>query len=156
MFKKVLFPTDFSSGSEKAAEKFEKQNQLLIGELVLLHVVDESIFEELTNGFSLLYNSEEEELSDIKNKLKVKAMDKLDEEEKRCQKMFKTKKVKKIVKFGLPYRKIVETAEKENASLIILPSHGKMGFSKEFLGSTTIRVLKMTNRPVLILKTEDA
>ncbi len=155
MLKKVLFPTDFSKGSEMAAKKFEEKNGINVEELVLLYVVDESILEELMNGFSMVYSSEGEELSDIESKLKEKAMKKLDKEAERFRKMFKAKTVEKVVDFGLPYKKIVDVAEGKNVSLIILPSHGKMGFSKEFLGSTTVRVLKMTNKPVLVIKTKE-
>ena len=156
MFKKVLFPTDFSSGSEMAAKKFEEKNSMNVEELILLYVVDESILEELSNGFSLLYNSEEEELSDIEKRLSKEALAKLEREAGMFKKMFKASVVKTVVQFGMPYVKIDEVAEKENVSLIIMPSHGKMGFSKEFLGSTTIRLLKRTNKPMLIVKTREA
>ncbi len=67
------------------------------------------------------------------------------------KKTFRTDKVKPVVRFGFPWEEIVKVAE-EDVSLIILPTHGKLGFSKELIGSTAMRVLKKTYRPVLIIK----
>ena len=67
--------------------------------------------------------------------------------------MMKAKNVRIMVTVGIPYKEIVRVAEEEDVSLILLPSHGKLGFSHELMGSTTIRVLRKTKKPVLIIKT---
>ena len=153
MFRKVLFPTDFSQGASRAIEKFEKQNEINIGELVVLHVVDEGIVEELMNGYSLLYENTEREIQTIREKLQEKAMKRLQKEVETLRRAFKTENIKPLVRFGFPWEEIVKTAEEEDVSLILLPSHGKLGFSHEIMGSTTVRVLRKTRRPVLIIKT---
>ncbi|WP_297478562.1 universal stress protein [Thermococcus sp.] len=152
MFRKVLFPTDFSEGSEKAAKRFEKTNDVPVGEVILLHVIDEGTLEDLLNGYSLLYKDEEIELEEIKRKLKEKFMERLQAKVEDVKKAFKTDKVKPVVRFGFPWEEIVKVAEEEDVSLIILPTHGKLGFSKELIGSTAMRVLKKTYRPVLLIK----
>ncbi len=151
MLRKVLFPTDFSKGSENAVERFDRENEMKIGELILLHVIDESILDELTDGFSMLYNSAEEELNAIKGRLKKAAKEKLSEISGKMKEVFKAEKVSTIVKFGIPYYEICKTATEENVSLILLPSHGKISYSKEIFGSTTLRVLKLTEKPALII-----
>ena len=153
MFRKVLFPTDFSQGSYKAMKIFEEKNNVEIGELILMSVVDESIVEEMMNGYSLRYNSEENELKDIEKKLTERRIKELKEKGELAQEILKPKKLKLIVKFGIPYKKIVETADEEDVSLIFLPSHGKLDFTHEIFGSTTCRVLKTTKKPVLLIKT---
>jgi len=153
MFRKVLFPTDFSQGSYKAMKIFEEKNNVEIGELILMSVVDESIVEEMMNGYSLRYNSEENELKDIEKKLTERRIKELKEKGELAQEILKPKKLKLIVKFGIPYKKIVETADEEDVSLILLPSHGKLDFTHEIFGSTTCRVLKTTKKPVLLIKT---
>ena len=67
--------------------------------------------------------------------------------------MMKAKNVRIMVTVGIPYKEIVRIAEEEDVSLILLPSHGKLGFSHELMGSTTIRVLRKTKKPVLIINT---
>lgn len=48
-------------------------------------------------------------------------------------------------------RRIVALADEREAGLIVLPSHGKGAVMSALLGSTTLRVLKLTTRPVMIL-----
>ncbi|WP_456444150.1 universal stress protein [Thermococcus sp.] len=152
MFRKVLFPTDFSEGSYRAAKRFEKTNEVPVGEVVLLHVIDEGTIEDLLNGYSLLYEREEIEIKEVEEKLKEKIIEKLQTRIEDVKKAFKTDKVKPVVRFGFPWEEIVNVAEEEDVSLIILPTHGKLGFSKELIGSTVMRVLKKTFRPVMLIK----
>ncbi|AMQ19393.1 universal stress protein [Thermococcus peptonophilus] len=152
MFRKVLFPTDFSEGAEEAAKRFERVNEMPVGEVILLHVIDEGAIEDLMNGYSLLYENEELELKEVEEKLKMKAMERLQSKVEDVKRIFKTEKVKPVVRFGIPWEEIVRVAEEEDVSLILLPTHGKLGFSKELLGSTAMRVVKKTLRPVLLLK----
>ncbi|AJC72428.1 universal stress protein [Thermococcus guaymasensis DSM 11113] len=153
MFRKILFPTDFSEGAYRAAKHFEKTNTVPVGEVVLLHVINEETLEELLNGYSLLYNDEELEIEAIKEELMKKTMEKLQAKVEDVKKTFGTENVKPLVRFGLPWEEIVKVADEEDVSLILLPSHGKLGFSHELLGSTTVRVLRKTKKPVLVIKT---
>ena len=153
MFRKVLFPTDFSEGAMRAIQKFNRENQSEVGECIILHVIDEGHLEDMLNGYSYLYNSEERELRDIEKKLIERARKDLEERAEKCREMMDAKNIKTIVRIGIPYEEIVKVAEEENVSLILLPSHGKLGYSHELLGSTTIRVLRKTKKPVLIIKT---
>lgn len=47
---------------------------------------------------------------------------------------------------------IVETAERRNADLIVMGTHGRSGLSRVMLGSVTERVLRETDRPVLTVR----
>ncbi len=153
MFRKILFPTDFSEGSMRAIHNFEKQNTMEVEECIILHVIDEGHLEELLNGYSFLYRREDREMEDIEKKLMDEAKKKLEERAERCKKLMKVKKMTTMVRIGIPYKEIVKVAEEENVTLILLPSHGKLGYSHELLGSTTIRVLRKTKKAVLIIKT---
>ena len=155
MFKKVVFPTDFSKGTTRAIECFERENSVEVGECILLHVIDEGYLEDLLNGYSLMYDSERKEMSDIIGAAEKDAMERLEEVEERCRRMGNVKAIRKVVRTGLPHEEIVKLAEEEEASLILMPSHGKLGYSEELLGSTTMRVLRMSKRPVLIIKTHE-
>ena len=158
MFRKILFPTDFSQGSYKAVKNFVQKNKTDVGELILLNVVDESVVEEMMDGYSLfyeLYDTEKNELKEVEKKLSEARMKKLKEKSEFVKEILKPAHIKLLVKFGLPYKKILQTADEEDVSLILLPSHGRLSFTHEFLGSTTYRVLKKTKRPVLLIKTHE-
>jgi len=56
------------------------------------------------------------------------------------------------VHFGDPGREIAAFAEQVQADLVVMPSHGRTGFSRVLLGSVAERVLRLAQCPVLILK----
>ena len=53
---------------------------------------------------------------------------------------------------GDPGMEIVSLAETNRANMIIMPSHGRSGLSRLFLGSVAERVLRLAHCPVLILR----
>jgi nucleotide-binding universal stress UspA family protein len=57
-----------------------------------------------------------------------------------------------VTKVGRPADVIIESAEKENAEMIVVASHGKHGIKKVALGSVTARVVEYSPIPVLVMK----
>ena len=53
---------------------------------------------------------------------------------------------------GDPGSEIVRIAEEEKADMIIMPSHGRSGISRFFLGSVAERVLRLAQCPVTVLR----
>jgi len=51
-----------------------------------------------------------------------------------------------------PARAILETAQKYDADLIVMGTHGRGGLSRVMLGSVTERVLRESDRPVLTIR----
>jgi nucleotide-binding universal stress UspA family protein len=60
------------------------------------------------------------------------------------------------VYFGDPGFEIASFAEKLNADLIVMPSHGRRGLGRLFLGSVAERVLRLAQCPVVVIKTHHA
>ena len=58
--------------------------------------------------------------------------------------------VETIVKDGEPHQIITDTARAIGASLIVMGSHGRKGFTRLLMGSVTERVIGYTSCPVLI------
>ena len=56
------------------------------------------------------------------------------------------------VRFGDPGREIAALAEELHAELNVMPSHGRTGLSRLFIGSVAERVVRLAHCPVLILK----
>jgi len=53
---------------------------------------------------------------------------------------------------GVPHREILGYAERENIDLLVLGTHGRTGREKRLnLGSTTERVVKAADRPLLVV-----
>jgi nucleotide-binding universal stress UspA family protein len=60
--------------------------------------------------------------------------------------------VSSIVVIGNPGLEITRYAEKVEADLIVMPSHGRTGLSRLALGSVAERVARMAHCPILILR----
>ncbi len=56
------------------------------------------------------------------------------------------------LRIGDPAREIVATAEQLNAGLIVMAAHGKGGLRHFLLGSTTEKIIRSANCPVLIVR----
>ena len=50
---------------------------------------------------------------------------------------------------------IVEHVGKVHADLIVMPSHGRHGLQRLVLGSTTERVLRHSDVPILVLRASE-
>ena len=61
-------------------------------------------------------------------------------------------RVKTCVWYGPAAPTIVEAAESERASLIVMTSHGSGGLGRMILGSVTESVLRRTRTPILIVR----
>ena len=56
---------------------------------------------------------------------------------------------------GDPYRTIVDYARTRDIDLIVMPTHGRRGLERLLLGSTTERVVRRSDVPVLTIRTND-
>ena len=61
-----------------------------------------------------------------------------------------------VVRQGSPYETILEYADEVDADLIVLGTHGRRGLSRALLGSTTERVVRTADVPVLAVRIDDA
>jgi nucleotide-binding universal stress UspA family protein len=57
-----------------------------------------------------------------------------------------------LVLEGTPYRAIVDLAQKEKSSLIVMGSHGRTGLTRLLMGRVTERVIGHAPCPVLVVK----
>lgn len=140
--KKILWATDFSEEAGEALYYADMFARAFNADLLALHVVPD---------FSqALYNTAMSVKGDLVRRV--------DEIKQTAEQEFEKIREKKnlpftsIVKEGKPYEKIVETAEEENADLIVLGKHGMSALEKLFIGSVTTRVLRSSPVPMLITK----
>ncbi|MFP3909965.1 MAG: universal stress protein [Archaeoglobaceae archaeon] len=142
MFDKVLYPTDFSKASIKALKYVRRMKDCGVKEVVLLHVID---FEDLLG-----------DVEDIESgKVDIDMQKHFQEAESKLEDMKKEIdgiEIKTMVKVGKPHVNIVETAEEEKASVIVLGSHGRNPARVMLLGSCSENVLKLSKKPVLVVK----
>ncbi len=133
MFRRVLYPTDFSEVSLHAMRHcLPELVEAGVEEIYLVHVIDVTVAE-----------FEAFELEEVyREKLR-----RLGEELKKTG----AKVVTKVI-IGIPSVEIASAAEEGNVELIVIPSVGENIWRLMFVGSTASNLARATKRPVLLLK----
>ncbi len=132
LFTKVICPTDFSEQAEKAI--FFAKDLKGVGEIGLQYVIASGESDEQIDA----------ELKDAAVKLNAIARD-IERPDL---------KVKVHVQVGDAPQEIAALADREDASLIAMSSHGAGWLQQMVVGSTTYETARIANRPVLIVRSE--
>jgi len=143
MYRKVLFPTDFSEVAEGILEWIAGLKNIGIEEIVLVRVINLTKVVGVTSGFNIeswIKHEEEEserKLSELVEYLRLRGFN---------------AHFPVPVPRGDPVSEIVKTAENEKVSFIVIGSKGK-GFLKEILmGSVSEGVVRKSTVPVMLVK----
>jgi nucleotide-binding universal stress UspA family protein len=59
------------------------------------------------------------------------------------------------IAYGRVVDEIIETAERENADLVAMASHGRTGLARVFYGSVAAGVLHRIDRPLLLIRADN-
>jgi nucleotide-binding universal stress UspA family protein len=147
MFKKILYPTDFSDVAAKALDYIRQLKEAGAQEVTLLHVINQRIIDGLTRHAML-----HRDILNWKEKAHEIARESLAEMSRDLEHIGFT--VKHIVRTGFPWREILDVEKTENPSLIVIGSHGRSNLGDMFLGSVSDRVIRKCRRPVMVIKRE--
>jgi len=143
MFKKILYPTDFSDVSKKALDYLAQLKDAGTKEIVVLHVIDEKGIDAISR-----YGAGNAET--VIREIEKEAM----EEGKKIEKklMQSGLNVKVRIERGVPLKEILTVEEEEKVSAIVIGSHGKTNIREMFLGSVSEKVIRQSKKPVLVIK----
>jgi nucleotide-binding universal stress UspA family protein len=146
MYKTILVPLD---GSKRAESILRYVEQLAIqqhSKVVLLQVVEPNLTQIAAfpdAGF--FYRAELERLSE-EAKLYLSSW----VGEMQAKKL----EVKMVIETGPIVKTILDVAERENADLIALASHGHTGLQRVFYGSVAAGILHQTSLPLLLVRAQ--
>jgi nucleotide-binding universal stress UspA family protein len=143
MFKKILYPTDFSDVSKKAIDYIKQLKEGGSETVIVLHVINERgmrAIERYASGNSV--EIEQRIMDDAKQELKV-----IEDDLKKSG-----FKVKTMIRRGVPLQEILKAEEEEDISVMVIGSHGKTNLEEIFLGSVSEKVARRCKSPVLIIK----
>ncbi len=143
MFKKILYPTDFSDVSMQAIDYIKQLRKGGSETVIVLHVINERgmrAIERYASADSVeieqrIMDDAKQELKVIENELKKSGF-----------------KIKTMIQRGVPLLEILKAEEEENISIIVIGSHGKSNLEEMFLGSVSEKVSRKCKSPVLIVK----
>ena len=143
MFKKILYPTDFSDVSKKALNHIKQLKSGGAEEVIVLHVIDVRSFQAIE-----IYSSrnavalEKEIIEGVKEELEP-----IKKELERASLVART-----MLVTGMPVREILRVEKEEDVSLTVIGSHGKSNLEEMFLGSVSEKVARKCTKPILIIK----
>lgn len=179
LFPRILVPTDFSAGSERAWSLAQRVAATLGAELLLLHVLPATPLDTLER---------EEQRAELhrlqaEHQLGIPRADeeaeppprgpvfegplagegvrdfsaagrewaaKLEEWASAARAAGRT--VRTTLRVGVPYREVVAAARDEHADLVVLATHGRGQIHRLLVGSVADRVIRMAPCPVLTVK----
>ena len=140
--KKVLFPTDFSTPADKAFEYACFMAESNKADLELLHVVDQISGLTYYEGLAITPMEIAENMTKRAREGLQALVDRVEG----------SVNVVESVRQGSAWFQICEAAEKGNADMIVIGSHGRTGLSHALMGSVAERVARHASSPVLIVR----
>ncbi len=148
MISKILLPTDGSETSQKAADYAVDFAQQVGAELLILSVIDSTMFISLSVPAEATPTHLIEPIEDY---LRQAMEAHFKEIESRC--INKGVQSKAIIRSGYPIEEIIKEAEDSGVDLIVMGSHGKSALKATVLGSVSLGVIhKDTQIPVLLVR----
>jgi nucleotide-binding universal stress UspA family protein len=142
LFRRILIAVDFSDTSREALRRTVEMARLLSSEVFCLHVIEvpygagEAAF--------IAQNMKERSRAEKNRRRELAQL----LEEKGCD----SANVKVVA--GTPYHEILKEATEANVDLIVVGSHGNTGVKRVVLGSTSERVIRHSECPVLVYRLE--
>jgi len=140
---RILFPTDFSRGSEIALPVAVDLTRHYNAKLYILHVVYDII---RATGIQIPHISSDEVFKELQD-LAMKEMTHCCVEEIRG-----LQDVEKKVVEGIPWEEIVRFARDEKIDLIVMGTYGRVGLERLIFGNTAERVVRRAPCPVMTVR----
>ncbi len=138
--KHILIPVDFSESSLKAVEYGAEIAHQFQSEITLLHVVESLPYPAFyPEGFSPAFDYDPQLRERINENLNTILQD-------------ETLPVHRLIRMGTPSSEIVHYAQKKDIDLILMSTRGLTGLEHILIGSTTERVVRMSEVPVLTIE----
>lgn len=152
--KKVLIALDYDPTAQKVAEAGYALAKSLKAEVILLHVMRDSVFYS-TSKFSPImgYNGYVDVSRTVLNSaegLKNASLQYLD----KTRKHLGDTSIQTLVKGGDFAETILETAKESHSSIIVIGSHSQKWLENIVMGSVTEKVLRHSSIPLFIVPTK--
>jgi nucleotide-binding universal stress UspA family protein len=138
MYERILVPLDGSKLAEKMLTKAREMARLHDAEIVLLRVVRGVVFPGIdpTDKEVEVVDEAQAYLNEVAGDLKKEGL-----------------KVATSVRYGHPAKEIIDASKK--ADLVAMSTHGRTGLGRWALGSVAEKVLRHSEKPVLLIRAED-
>lgn len=148
--KPILVPVDFSSHSETALVSAAELADKLDSDLVILHVVHD--LNEAPGYYSVKGRDKQlRRMEDVAAEMLEEFFHKM---QKKHAGLSALEHATTMLVVGLPVNRILESAKKIRARMIVMGSQGRTGLARAMLGSKAEQVVRLASVPVMIVKEE--
>lgn len=165
---KILYATDLSENARKAFAYAVSLADKYSAKITIVHTVLDSP----DIGNYLLGYVDKEKWDDIKNQQVEEARDIIIEKKKDikliqqalgsfcedAKNKFKNQSFELdevVVTRGNPVEQILKVSEEKDCDLIVMGSHGHHNFVDSMIGSTAMRVIRRSDKPVFLVRVQD-
>ncbi|WP_135823799.1 universal stress protein [Halorussus ruber] len=141
MYEQLLFPTDGSDGASLALDHvldIATSHDATVHVLNVADTTQDSLTQIQGEIIDVLEQEGEEIVQDAATRVQDRGVDVVTE-----------------VLQGEPYRTILNYADSHDIDLVVMPTHGRRGLERFLLGSTTERVVRRAETPVLTIRPDD-
>ncbi|MXV63924.1 universal stress protein [Natronorubrum sp. JWXQ-INN-674] len=146
MYDTILVPTDGSPGAEPAIENALDLARRYDASVHALSVIDVAELMELD------YLGDRTDFERTIEPLEDAAKDAVQTVVAQARERDADLEVVTVVRQGIPFEVILEYADRIDADLIVMGTHGRRGLSRFLLGSTTERIVRASPVPVLTVR----
>ena len=140
--KRILVPTDFSENAEHALKVAAQIARDTNGEIFLVHMLEipSQMADAVSGGaaipeIALFINKAHEKLEEVLTRDYLEGV-----------------KVSEAVKLESAFEGIIQSSKKYDIDLVVMGSHGTSGFQELLIGSTTEKIVRTSEAPVLVIK----
>ena len=142
--KRILVPTDFSENSDEALKQALELAKQYNAKVYLLHVTAP------VRPVTVDYGFDAATYKNIEHQEMHRAQDMMQEELKKFPE-FQEIEVISDVRKGEPVAEILKEQDEKGVDLIVMPSHGRAGILKRFIGVVSEKVMEEARSPVLFV-----
>jgi len=146
----LLVPVDFTAFSEDALIFASELAKCMSAQLLVLHVIHDPAE---SPGFYAQKVKKKKYLQSMEEAAEEMMQEFLDKIRQAFPGNEPIKKATPLLVIGTPVTRIVEIAEKKQATMIVLGSQGRTGLSSLLLGSKAAQVVQLSTIPVTVVKT---
>ena len=136
LFSRVLYPTDWSDCAVEALRYLKGLKEAGVEEVIIARVIDEKTVRFLdSEKFREIERIDREKIEKVREDLENEGF-----------------RVKIRLQIGKPGAVLIKIAKEEEASLIVMGSHGRGSIEGIIWGSVSRNVVEYSDRPVLVIK----
>ncbi|WP_101297878.1 universal stress protein [Halegenticoccus soli] len=141
MYETILVPTDGSSGSTLAAKHAFQLAETFDATVHAVHAVDTAAYDPIFHDLGV-------DRSAVRTQSSSRAFEPIEAAAEEANRPLVTEVVE-----GAPHEAILRYADENGVDLVVMGTHGRTGVERFLIGSVAVRVVRLSDAPVVTVRT---